>query len=106
MIYLLRVFRQACRYYVYYFLDYFIVVGAIAATYDCKNHYVYGHCYTSPTPKERALQQLGLAISNATALHIRDVKDGKLVESTEANDEDLASDTNLTTDLPASQHDE
>ena len=57
-------------------------------------------------PKEHALQQLGLTIANATALHIRDIKDGTLVEPTEANDEDLTSDTNLTTGLPASQHED
>ena len=52
-----------------------------------KHQPFYGHSYTSPTPKEYALQQLGIAISNATALHIRDVKDGKLVEPTEDNNE-------------------
>ena len=38
----------------------------------------YGNSYTAPTPYELILQQLGLAISNAIALHIRDAKQGSL----------------------------
>ncbi|KAL7513762.1 hypothetical protein ACHAXN_013211 [Cyclotella atomus] len=41
----------------------------------------FGHSYTAPTLKEYALQQLGLVISNALAIHLRDAKRGALQAS-------------------------
>jgi hypothetical protein len=43
--------------------------------------YFYGHSYTAPTPHKFILQQLGLAISNAIALHICDAKQGSLYQT-------------------------
>ena len=54
-----------------------------------KQQYFYGHSYTSPTPREYAVQNLGLAISNAVALHIRDAREGLLVPPTHEDDEDF-----------------
>ena len=42
------------------------------------SQHFYGHSHTAPTPKEYALQQLGLVISNALAIHLRDAKRGTL----------------------------
>jgi hypothetical protein len=75
-----------------------------AATSTWKRHkkkreYFYGHSYTAPTPKEFALGKLGLAISNALALHIRDVKLGNLTEPTDETDDDFISTTEI--HLPA-----
>ena len=50
----------------------------------------YGHTYTAPTPKEYLLQKLGLVISNAIAIHVRDAKQGQLVEPVHPEDEDLS----------------
>ena len=47
------------------------------ATKNASDHF-YGHSHTTPTPKEYALQQLGLVISNSLALHLRDAKRGTL----------------------------
>ena len=47
---------------------------------ESKHQYFYGHSYTCPTPKKYAFQGIGVAISNAVAIHIRDVKEGKLME--------------------------
>lgn len=55
-----------------------------------KQQHFFGHSYTCPTPREYALQQIGLAIVNATALHIRNVKQGILVPPTDPVDEDFA----------------
>ena len=49
----------------------------------------YGHSYTAPTPREYTLQKLGLAISNALCLHLRDAQLGNLVEPTHPHDEDF-----------------
>ena len=57
-----------------------------------KHHIFYGHSYTAPTPKEYTLQKLGLVISNAIALHIRDTQFGQLVSPTNPNDEDYDGD--------------
>ena len=62
--------------------------------WQCKNkkphaQYFYGHSYTAPTPKKFILQQLGLAISNAIALHIRNAKQGALFPPANPFDEDL-----------------
>ena len=43
-----------------------------------EHHIFYGHSHTAPTPKEYALQKLGLVITNALALHLRDAKRGSL----------------------------
>ena len=53
-----------------------------------KHHKFYGYSYATPTPKEYALQHLGLAFSNAIAIHVRDAKQGRLVEPTDINDDD------------------
>ena len=55
-------------------------------------HNFYGHSYTCPTPLEYAQQQFGLAHSTAVALHIRDAKQGKLVEPSDPNDDDFGPD--------------
>lgn len=60
-----------------------------------KHQYFYGHSYTCPTPKEYVLQQLGLAISNAVALHLRDVKQGTMVPPTDDEDDDFDSPNNV-----------
>ena len=57
-----------------------------------KHHIFYGHSYTAPTPKEYTLQKLGLVISTAIALHIRDTQFGQLVPPTNPNDEDYDGD--------------
>ncbi|KAL7525545.1 hypothetical protein ACHAXR_001054, partial [Thalassiosira sp. AJA248-18] len=49
----------------------------------------YGHSHTAPTPKEYTLQKLGLVISNAIALHVRDAQLGALVAPTDPYDEDF-----------------
>jgi hypothetical protein len=38
----------------------------------------YGHSYTAPTPREFAIQKIGLVISTALAMHLRDAKQGNL----------------------------
>jgi hypothetical protein len=53
-----------------------------------KSQYFYGHSYTCPTPREYILQQLGLAISNATAIHLRDAKQGNLTATEPSNTPD------------------
>ena len=53
------------------------------------NHLFFGHSYTCPTPRDYAQQQIGLAISNAIALHVRDAKQGNLVAPTDDDDEDF-----------------
>ena len=45
-----------------------------------KQQYFYRHSYTCPTPREFAFQGIGLAISNAIAIHMRDAKEGKFIE--------------------------
>ena len=57
----------------------------------------YGHSYTAPTPKEHILQQIGLVISDAIALHIRDVKLGNMTEPSDPYDEDFDHITPTTT---------
>ena len=54
-----------------------------------KRQLFYGHSHTAPTPKEYTLQKLGLVISNAIALHVRDAQFGQLVEPSHPNDEDF-----------------
>ena len=53
-----------------------------------KHQYFYGHSYTCPTPREYILQQMGLVIYNSITLHVRDTKQGTLVEPTDPDDED------------------
>jgi hypothetical protein len=55
--------------------------------------FFYGNSYTAPTPHEFILQQLGLTISNAIALHIRDAKQGSLSPPTKPFDEDFQPNT-------------
>ena len=57
-----------------------------------KQQKFYGYSYATPTPKEYALQlqHLGLAIGNAIAIHVRDAKQGRLVEPTDINDDDYS----------------
>ena len=54
-----------------------------------KQQYLCGHSYTYPTPKEYAFQGIGLAISNPVAIHIRGVREGKLVEPSMGDHEEL-----------------
>ena len=49
----------------------------------------YGHSYTAPTPKEWYLQEIGRVISDAIALHIRDVKLGHITSPSSPLDEDF-----------------
>ena len=74
------------------------VLGLVAAHKQQTQHFqcfhnnsqhFYGHSYTAPTPREWVLQKLGLVISRALALHLRDVTLGFLVEPTHPNDEDF-----------------
>ena len=57
---------------------------------ESKYQYFYGHSYTYPTPKEFAFQGIGPAISNVVTIHIRDVKEEKLVEPSKEDQEELA----------------
>ena len=50
-----------------------------------KQQYFHGHSYMCPTPKEFSFQGIGLAISNAVAIHIRDAREVKLVEPSDAD---------------------
>ena len=46
----------------------------VTASLNWKRHGTrkfYGHTYTAPTPREYTLQQLGLTVSKALALHLR-----------------------------------
>ena len=68
------------------------IVPLAATQWKRKRHpgqLFYGHTYTAPTPKEYLLQKLGLVISNAIAIHVRDAKQGQLVEPVHPEDEDL-----------------
>ena len=63
-----------------------------------KYQYFYGHSYTTPTPHEFIHQQLGLAISDAIALHIRDAKLGTLTpneDNYDNNNEDMELDNDM-----------
>ena len=60
-----------------------------------KRQIFYGHSYTAPTPREWLLQKLGLEISNALAIHLRDAELGSLVKPTHEHDEDFAENTGL-----------
>ena len=64
--------------------------------------YFYGGSYTSPTPKEYILQKLGLHISIALTLHVRDVKMGKFDIPTDplGNDFDPALHTTVPPTVP------
>ena len=54
-----------------------------------KQQYSDDHSYICPTPKEYDFQGIGLAISNAVAIHIQDVREGKLMEPSEEDREEL-----------------
>ena len=54
-----------------------------------KRQHSFGHSYTCPTPKEYFQQRMGLAIANAAALHIRDIKLGNLTAPENENDEEF-----------------
>ena len=63
-----------------------------------KYQYFYGHSYTTPTPYEFIHQQLGLAISDAIALHIRDAKLGTLTpneDNYDNNNENMELDNDM-----------
>jgi len=54
------------------------------STKPASQHF-YNHSYTTPTTKEYTQQQLGLAISDAIAIHLRDAKKGNLRPATPKN---------------------
>ena len=54
-----------------------------------KQQYFHGHSYTCPSLKEYEFQGIGLAISNPVAIHIRGVREGKLVEPSMEDHEEL-----------------
>ena len=54
-----------------------------------RHQHFYGHSYTAPTPKEWALQRLGLVIDNALCIHLRDAERGLLATPTDVQDEDF-----------------
>jgi hypothetical protein len=54
-----------------------------------KSQLFYGNSHTVPTPKEYLLQELGLVLSNAIAIHIRHAKQGKLTPPILPDDEDF-----------------
>ena len=54
-----------------------------------RHQHFYGHSYTAPTPKEWALQRLGLVIDNALCTHLRDAERGLLAAPADVHDEDF-----------------
>ena len=54
-----------------------------------RHQHFYGYSHTAPTPKEWALQRLGLVIDNALCLHLRDVELGRITTPEHELDEDL-----------------
>ena len=68
------------------------VIPLATFNWRCKEphtQYFYGHSYTAPTPHKLILKWLGLTISNAIALHIRNAKQGFLSPPAEPFVEDL-----------------
>lgn len=59
----------------------------------------YGHSYTAPTPKEFALGKIGLAITKAYALHIRNANKKFGTKPPKRNSAPSASEVPLDPDL-------
>ena len=71
-----------------------------------KHQLYYGHFHTAPTCKDYYLQKVGLVISNAIAIHIRDAKTVKLLPfiANDTTDPPTATDASFPLD-PAMDHD-
>ena len=48
-----------------------IIPAACAVWRQTKDRRFFGHSYTTPTPREHTLQQLGLVVTKAYGLHLR-----------------------------------
>ena len=48
-----------------------IIPTATAVWRESKPRRFYGHSYTAPTPREHTLQQMGLVVTKAFGLHLR-----------------------------------
>jgi len=75
-----------------------ILLSADAFWKTHKTHKYYGHSHTAPTPQISTLQNLGLGITKAFSLHIRN---GILRSQTNLPFYSSATDTSCTTNNPS-----